>query len=145
MSRVQLADFPSGKWDEGRNVAALGPAEALFGQAVQLDPANRTADYYRGLIALLDRDFEGAVSNLEMAYQQDPGHRGVRKTLGYSYIWSGRLEEAVPLLEEIPEARSEMLVYSGWWGNLGRNDLADQAAKFVARLAPAKNFPESNK
>ncbi|MEK7327524.1 MAG: hypothetical protein AAB217_19945, partial [Chloroflexota bacterium] len=61
-------------------------------------------------------------------------HRGVRKVLGYAYVWQGQLDRAAALLSDIPEAKSEMDTYSWWWGTQGRDDLAAQAAAMVERL-----------
>ncbi|NIS83028.1 MAG: tetratricopeptide repeat protein [Anaerolineales bacterium] len=134
MAQVELAAWPTGKWNDGRNVTALSPAEDLFNRALQLDPTNRTAHHRLGLIAMLRRDFTSAVSHLERASEQDPGHRGIQKSLGYSYVWSGHLERAADLLRDIPEARDEMQVYRWWWGTQGREDLTAYAAQMVERL-----------
>ena len=90
MARVELDGWPTGKWDDGSNVALLEPAEGLFHQALSFNPNNRTANHRLGLIAMLKRDFPTAISYLEPAYQIDLDHRGIRKSLGYSYLWSGQ-------------------------------------------------------
>ncbi len=134
MARVELADWPTNEWDDGRNVAALAPAEALFNQALALDPENRTAHHRLGLIAMLRRDFATAIAHLETAYRLDPNHRGLRKALGYSYAWVGEFDKALTPLQPITEARQEMNIYTWWWAAQGRSDLAERAAVMETRL-----------
>jgi O-antigen ligase len=126
-ARVELADFPSGEWDDGSRMEALSPAVDLFQRALQLNPDNRTAHHRLGLIAMLRRDFSNAVTHLNRAHELDAGHRGIRKALGYSYVWAGQLEEAMAMLAEIPEAKQEMSVYAWWWGTQDRPDLSTHA------------------
>jgi tetratricopeptide (TPR) repeat protein len=142
MARVELVGWPTGVWDEGRNVAALAPAEALLERAQQINPDNETAAYYLGLAAMVRRDYPAAVAQLERARQQNGERRGVRKALGYSYAWLGRYEPATPLLVAIPEARQELETYNWWWGTQGREDLAQQATEMRAALRQAPNSAE---
>ena len=87
-----------------------------------------------GLIAMLRQDFESAVTYLSAAYVADATHDGIRKSLGYSYGWSGRLESGINLLTEIPNAEQELQVYEGWWGEQDREDLAGRSAEMAAML-----------
>lgn len=136
LAAYELHDFPAGKWAERWEESELSAAEGLFARAAAIDPNNRTAHHRLGLIAMSRRDFEEAQAHLEIAYHQDAGHRGVRKVLGYCYVWNGRQREALEMLASIPEAGAEMRVYSWWWKTQGRIDLADQAAKFASNLEP---------
>jgi tetratricopeptide (TPR) repeat protein len=128
MAKVELADFPKERWDEGENLPALVEAEALFERALAYDPNNRTANHRLGLINLLRRDFPEAVIYLERAHKVDPYHKGIQKTLGYGLAWNGQFERAGAVLSEIPEARQELSVYTWWWGIQERNDLSSGAA-----------------
>ena len=141
MARIELADFPSGEWDDGRDVNALAPTAAIFKRALQLNPQNRTANHRLGMIATVQRDFNTAKFYLEQAYVADPDHRGITKVLGYCYTWVGNLDRAAPLLVNIPEAKREMEVYVWWWGTQERGDLADQAARMAALLGPTNARP----
>ena len=134
MAWVELADFPSGGWQDGDNLAALAPAEALFDQALQLDPDNFTANYRLGLLAMYRQDYPQAKSFLERAHLAEPRHRGVRKVLGYCYVWLGAFEEAGQFLSDIPEAKYELDAYSWWWTTQGRDDLSANAAQMAATL-----------
>jgi predicted Zn-dependent protease len=137
MSQVQLSDFPSGAWSDGRIAGDLGHAQSTFEQVIAIDPANRTANHRLGLIAMLRRDYPVAVGYLEAAYRQDPGHRGVVKNLGYAYVWAGQYDLAQGVLASIPEAKKELGIYNWWWGTMGRMDLAQNAEHMVQRLAGA--------
>jgi tetratricopeptide (TPR) repeat protein len=114
-------------WDDGRSLADLEPVQAQAAAALALDPENGTALYRAGLLAMLGRDYGTAVSYLERANEQMPGHRGVQKNLGYSYLWLGDVEKAALLLAEFPEVGRELEAYVDWWGRNGRADLAQRA------------------
>ena len=85
MARQQFADWPTGEWDDGSTAARLGSAEQRFEQALTSDPDNATAHHRLGLIAMLRRDYAAAAAHLQAAYDQNPGHDGIRKNLGLSY------------------------------------------------------------
>jgi predicted Zn-dependent protease len=80
------------------------------------------------------RDFETAGEVLERAYDLDPEHRGIRKSLGHTYVWGGKFDEAQGLLREFKEAEFEMGFYNRWWRRLGRRDLAGQAREMETIL-----------
>ena len=134
MARVELANFPSGEWQDGSNVASLAYAENRFKQALQYRPDNATANHRLGLIASLRRDFHTAVDYLEIAYQESPNHRGVQKVLGYHYAWIGNFDQSTALLRRIPEAGEEMRVYIWWWETQDRQDLSENAAIMAEML-----------
>jgi predicted Zn-dependent protease len=83
------------------------------------------------------RDFDAAQKELENAFVIDPDHRGIRKSLGYAYVWGDKLERAERLLGEINEAKSEMEVYTWWWKENDRSDLSSQANELVKILDAA--------
>jgi hypothetical protein len=134
MAQIELVGWPTGQWDDGSNVALLDPAEGLFLQALLSNPNNRTANYRLGLIAMLKRDYITAVSDLESAYQIDQDHPGIRKALGYSYLWSGQFDKAMVFLSELPDSSQEVGTYIWFWENLGRRDLASIARNMVTQL-----------
>ena len=134
MAWVELADFPSGGWQGGENLAALAPAEALFNRALQRDPGNFPANYRMGLLSMYRRDYSQAKSYLERAYQAAPHHRGVQKVLGFCLVWLGEFNGAAQLLSDIPEARYELEAYTWWWATQGRDDLSANAAQMAAAL-----------
>lgn len=127
MARVELAGYPSGEWSDGSEVAGMDTAVAQFNRALLYDRDNRTAWHRLGLVAMLNRDFEAAADSLYNAYLLDRDHRGIRKSLAYAYLWSGDLEQAMPLLQEIPEAEQELANYAGWWQSQGYPILSERA------------------
>lgn len=128
MAQVELADWPLDRWTAGEHVAALAPLAAQFTAVVQSDPVNVTAHYRLGLLAMGRWEWETAVSHLQIAHEAAPTHRGIRKNLGYSAVWSGHFEQAASLLADIPETQAEMAAYAHWWQQQGRPDLAERAA-----------------
>ncbi len=136
MAKIELADFPSGQWDDGQILPALLPLAERFEQALALDPRNATAHHRLGLIAMQQRAYPAAIAHLQIAWQQQPNQRGLQKNLGYSSAWDGQYEQAAALLAGIPEAAAEMQVYTWWWGVQNRPDLAEHAAAMAARLNP---------
>jgi hypothetical protein len=135
MARVELAGWPeTARWQSDFDAAEFLPAVALLNRALQFAPNNVTANYRLGLVAAKQGYETEAVSRWSQANQAAPSHRGVRKVLGYAYVWQGQLDLAAELLSDIPEAKSELDTYSWWWGTQGRDDLAAQAAAMVERL-----------
>ena len=134
MAKVELRDWPSIKWNDSRNAAHLTEAEARFTQALADNPAIRTAYHRLGSLQMLRHEYDDAVASLEMAYEIDPKHNGVRKALGYSYVWAGKPEMALPILAEVPEAYTELNTYVWWWQTQGYEDLSKQAALVVDEM-----------
>lgn len=131
MAKVELSDFPTGLWDEGREADLLLPAESLFKKALAFDPHNPSANYRMGLIAMAKRDYATAIKRLELAYLGDPNHRGIIKALGYSYLWHGQIDAAQLLLTKLPETEHEVGNYISWWRVYNRSDLASNAEKYL--------------
>jgi O-antigen ligase len=135
MAKVELAQWPTNRWNNGSNVEDLAASACLFERALSKVPDNATARFRLGLIEMLRRDYSEAAAHLEVAYVKDDRHRGVIKSLGYCYVWRGQFDDAAVLLSRIPEAGEEMAAYSHWWRVQGREDLASNAARMAARLA----------
>lgn len=134
MARVELSDYPSGEWNQSEKLDNLNIQEQAFRQVLQIHPENQTAHHRLGLIAMYRQEFEIASRHLEAALESSPGHRGVQKNLAYSYVWSDKVENALPLLSLLSETLSEMRVYRWWWDCKGRNDLANRAEQVVSLL-----------
>ncbi len=134
MSRVVLAGFPTNGWTDLKITPQLKTAEVSLRSALRYDPNNLTANYHLGMILMLRRDFKTAAINLETANKEAPTHRGIVKNLGYCYTWLGETDQAAPLLEQVPEASKELVVYEWWWGTQHRADLADKASMMLSLL-----------
>ncbi len=106
--------------------------EGYFQQALAYNPGNRTASHRLGLIAMVKREYPSAVRHLESAYKRDPDHPGIMKNLGYSYLWANQMKPAHQILSTLPEAVRELDVYTWWWDQLSRPDLAN-IARYDAR------------
>jgi hypothetical protein len=127
MARVQLAGWPDEQVAGEKLLSQIGPAETRLEQVLQSAPNQPTAHYRLGLIATERRDFEIANQHLQIAFQQRPYHRGIRKALGYSYAWLGEIEAAGQTLSSISEAAYELSIYAQWWASEERPDLSDNA------------------
>lgn len=134
MAKIELKDFPTQTWVEGSLAQDLAPVELQFRRALQLNPAQKTANYRMGRIAMVRRDFTEAADYLSRAQQVDPTHPGITKFLGLSYTWNGQFEQAIPLLSQIPGARQELGAYAWWWQTQGREDLSAYAAQMEKQL-----------
>lgn len=134
MSKIQLADFPSGEWNKNTDTAFLETSRQFFRKALAIDPSDRTANYRLGLISMTERDFAAALDYLVLAYKESPSNRGIIKNLGYCYAWLGNYEQSLIFLGNIPEAEQELEVYRWWWRSLGREDLSNKAQEMRALL-----------
>ena len=134
MSQVELNGFPNNSWIGKETVPKLDDAEKAFRLSLQFDPLNRTANQRLGMIAMYQMDFELAIEHLEIAHRQAPKHRGIIKSLSYSYLWSGNLQEAYDLFIQLPEIGQELSVYIWWWDEQGRSDLSDVASLTLENL-----------
>jgi tetratricopeptide (TPR) repeat protein len=137
MSQVELDGYPNSGWAGSKIVSRLVDAEAALRSSLQLNPSNRTANQRLGMISMLRGDFLSAAAYLEKANQEAPNHRGIIKSLGYCYVWSGNLEKAHIFLSKIPEAGDELDVYVWWWGVQGRDDLSANASLMISSLSSA--------
>lgn len=134
MAKIELRGWPSDNWSDGRLAPLLHGSEARFLEALAFQPENRTALHRLGLIAMEGRDYRSAVTLLSQANELDPHHRGIRKALGYSLVWTGGYKQAEQLLSEIPEAERELMIYQGWWSSHGRPDLSQHSGHMLALL-----------
>jgi tetratricopeptide (TPR) repeat protein len=140
MSRTELNGWPLNKWNSNPDVSPIEPAEAMFSRAVGLNSQQRTSLHRLGLISLQSRDFASAREKLEKAHYIDPEHRGIRKALGYTYVWVGELKKAQELLRLLKETEYEMGFFSQWWRRLDRQDLALRAEEMEIILRDQNRF-----
>jgi O-antigen ligase len=141
MAKWDLAGWPQNQWDANPEVGRLDSPQQQFVKAISHNPNQRTAWHRSGLIAVQAREFDAAQEELERAFQIDPGHRGIRKSLGYVYAWNGELARAASLLEGIAEARDEMEVYTWWWKDNQQPELADRASNLAQMLKLESSTP----
>lgn len=134
MARKELISFNTGEWEDGSHLTTLTRSEELFIHALQFDPRNRTAHHRLGLIDMLRRDYPAATTHLEAAYEADKNHRGIWKSLGFSYVWTGQYDRAILFLKTIPEAKEELEIYPWWWRKQEREDLAIKAEEMLKRM-----------
>jgi putative inorganic carbon (HCO3(-)) transporter len=135
MSRLELAIWPMEEWNSNPDISAFAPVVKLFERSLFEDPEKATAHHRLGLIALQGRDFINAQNHLEKALQRNPDHQGIRKVLGYVYVWNDQPEKAAVLLSQIPEAVPELRQYIIWWKKQHRQDLVIKAEDMLENLS----------
>jgi lipopolysaccharide biosynthesis regulator YciM len=141
LSKVQLEGFPDRGWQGPAIAPRLDPAESALLTALAFDPVNRTANHRLGLIATFRRDFSSAAAYLAAAHAEAPAHRGIIKSLGFSYAWLGDMDNAVSFLKEIPETEKELDAYYSWWKEQGRDDLSERVVQVYQALESVQVQP----
>lgn len=117
-----------------RRNADESSAIELFERALGRDPNNRVANLRLGLIELDREEFADATRHLENAYRADPSNRATVKALGYTYVWTGKLDEAVRLLRAIDEAPIELRRATELWAQSKKTQLAQNANAVIQKL-----------
>lgn len=80
---------------------AWGDAEPLLEKAVALRPNDATVLNFAGYSALERRkDVKTSLARIEAAWNEEPQNASITDSLGWAYFLTGRVEEAVPLLEK---------------------------------------------
>jgi O-antigen ligase len=134
MARVQLKDWPAEGADGATLLAVTGPAESTFLKALKYNPKQATALYRLGMIVSERGDYERVKQYLSQAYEVYPAHYGIRKLLGYGYLWLGDVEKAASLLNPDSETLKELDSYAHWWTTQNRSDLSMLAQQASSRL-----------
>jgi len=134
MAQIDLRIWPANQWRGFQSDVIYAAPVQQFNQALAYDPGNCTAHHRLGLVAMKTGDFATAVSHLETAYRFCPGRRGLHKSLGYSYVWLGRYDEALLVLAPVEERLTEMQAYEEWWANKRQYQLSDRAGQMVDLL-----------
>lgn len=134
--RQTRAELREGLGDDVR-ATYLQAAAASYKRALDLEPRNLTANLRLGILALDAGRYQEAVSYLEAASEAEPNDPAVRKALGLAYIWVGRLDQAESLLVGVPEIAKELNTWGWWWGQQGKDTLAQNAFQMATRLDTA--------
>lgn len=111
-----------------------------YEQALSLYPAQSVANRRFGIMALNREIFDVAVVYLERAYEQETQNQATLKALGLAYLWTGQLDAAQELLQQL-DVRSELVEELGNWGRYwssqDHEDRSTYAAEMVKRLSAA--------
>lgn len=109
-----------------------------YQRAIELDPANRTAQQRLGVYLTAERRFDQAVQHLELAWQADTDNSTSQKGLGLAYVWVGELDKAQVLLEEVPNIVQELNVWGGYWEQQRLIRQSINAFRMSLRLRPGQ-------
>ncbi len=108
-----------------------------FARALGVESTQRVANRRLGLLALNRDNFEIAVLYLEKAYPYEPHNQATLKALGLAYLWTGRLDEAEPLLQQLDNQGGlveELGYWATWRGSQGQTELSAYTAEMIQRL-----------
>jgi hypothetical protein len=130
-SRVSLRSFPFSGWQPQASLDDYREAVGHLQKALAADSQNVTALYRLGNIYSEAWDFQKAADHLESAARIDPDHVGIRKALGFAYLWTGQIDAAHAALDGLPDIRYEVELRAGWWRGMGRPILAAHAEAFL--------------
>lgn len=112
-------------------------AIADFTSALKLNPEQPAANRRLGLIAFRQENYDIAIVYLEKSYQQEPYNQVTLKALGYAYMWTGRLDKAAELLQQMDDQAGlihELGDWSDWLKNQGKIVLSNYTTKVVQEL-----------
>ena len=94
----------------------LAEASALMDRAVEADPRDPYARYYRGVVRGRSNDTDGAIEELRAALSLKPDFPEARLDLGVALVESGQYTQAEPLLKEVsrdPKLRGNAILFLG--------------------------------
>jgi tetratricopeptide (TPR) repeat protein len=124
--------------DDASRDIARHQAITYFDRSLNLNPSQPAANRRFGMMALERQVFDVAVVYLSRAYHQQPNNQATLKALVLAYTWSGQLNSAEQIFQQLDDQSSlvyELGVWSWWWNTQGRVDLAGYAHKMVQRLS----------
>jgi len=127
----------SPKVDDETRAVIMARSVAYFDHALDLNPAQSVANRRLGMIALERENFETATVYLERAYTQEPRNQATLKALGYAYLWTGQLDSAEELFQQVDfQSRlvGELRYWHRWWETRDRPKLSTYAAQMSQRL-----------
>jgi len=121
---------------EAERARLLAAARTDYERGLSLDPQSRPAHQRLGVLDINVGRYEEAVAHLEAAWQIDPHNTTTHKALGLAYVWMNRLDEAKPLLTNVPGIVEELNLWGGWRSRQGEKTLARNAYQMSLRLDP---------
>ena len=131
-TRAELSEV-----DETTRERLLAQAASYFKRTLVLNPTHPVANRRLGMMALDQNEFEVAAAYLEQSYVQQSYNQATLKALGYAYLWTGQLDTAYRLFQQVDfkSRLLEELNYWQWqWEVQGREDLAGYAEKMAQRI-----------
>lgn len=135
-AELSVYDWPEWSFqDQVRRAesAALVPAIAQYRAALALDPANVTANWRLGQIALAQGDYGAAWGYLTTAHTYAPDQRPVRQLLGELYALDGQHEMAVELWTPLDLAQDQLQLRYWWYMSIGEEAQAQRLEEAALR------------
>jgi hypothetical protein len=135
-SRTELSIYAWPEWplqEAVRREADLGRAIAHFERALDLNPANATANRRLGMIELARADYEPALAHLQAAHAAEPASPVTRQLLGEALVVTGHIGEGQALWHSVDTAHEGWLQARLFWyrhiGDTQRHTWMQQAAE----------------
>jgi TolB-like protein len=137
-------------YDPARREAALRTAHAAASEAVRLDPRDCVCHCVLGRVQTLLCDYDAGIASLEEALASNPSFAQGYFALGFTLIWAGRPDEALPLFDraiELSPRDPHAWTFHSTRGlalmALDRLAEAEEAARFATRHATATHWPHA--
>ena len=108
-----------------REAKRYDEAQAFLTQAAEKDPQNSDVHYQRGLIDLANKNFEGAVANLQKKLEAEPKNANALMNLGVAYQYMRKNGEAIAAFRRATQAAPNA---AATWVRLGEALAADSTA-----------------
>ncbi|MGH2535765.1 MAG: O-antigen ligase family protein [Candidatus Promineifilaceae bacterium] len=105
--------------DEVRRAADLQAVMAGYGRALELNPANASANRRLGQLELSLGHYGAALRHLEAAYAALPADRATAQLLGEAYILSGQEQRGLALWRQLPNDFNQLLLRPAWYQSIG--------------------------
>jgi TolB-like protein/Flp pilus assembly protein TadD len=137
-------------YDPPRRAESLRIAHEAAREAVRLDPRDCVCHCVLGRVQTLLLDYDTALASLEESIASNPSFAQGYFALGFTLIWSGRPEEALPHFDRAielsprdPHAWTFHSTRALALMALDRLPEAEEAARFATRHATATHWPHA--
>ncbi len=139
-SSTELSVYSWPKWPlqddlRRRKAVDLTRAVRFYSRTLFHDPANRTANFRVGQIALSLGDLTAAEKHLSLAHTAIPQERAATQLLGEVYALTDRPEQAVELWRTLNLEAGQLDVRHWWWNHVGTQAQVQSFDEAVELLA----------
>jgi O-antigen ligase len=121
-SQAELSVYSWPEWpiqDAVRRAIDLRQPMSEFERALDLDPANATANRRLGMIELSLGEYEDALQHLEAAASAEPASETTRQLLGEALLVNGRLAEGKALWATVGNEQGQLAARTFWYQHIG--------------------------
>lgn len=139
-TRAELSVYHWPRWeiqDDLRRSAQIDLNQAIgqYKTALELDPANVTANRRLAQIELSRGDYGSARRHLENAFAINSEQRATRQMLGESYAIDGQLAKAEALWITIDTSENQIDIREWWYDHIGEPDRARRLHQALSEMS----------